>query len=296
MGRNSIAIGLLLFFAVFTTTPVQAQHTGSAPSDSTQHDPHRPVYHINYWIDAPIIAVGAVSGAVWLNYKNPLITDAELNARNVNDVPSFDRISLHQNIGLVPTWDKYASAGQLIGAAMPVLLLADPSIRADWLPVLTLGLEANMAALIIFTLSPLGPRFIDRYRPLVYYTNAAQYGIDRNDGINKNSFYSGHVASVTTSAFFMAKVYCDYHPDANPYIVYALAAVPSLGMGVIRFMTLDHFPSDIAVGLGVGIACGVLVPQLHRVESDNLSMGFYSSPEMGTGLALRWRLPDLASR
>ncbi len=276
------------------TTPALAIHaqttdsTGDASGDASAKSAHRTVYHVNYWIDGAITVVGGAVGELYLTHTKSNITDAELNSLNANDVPSFDRISLHQKMSLVPTWDNYASVGQVVGAAIPLLVLADNDIRPDWLPVLTIGLEVNMVAVGLF--GTVGPRFIDRYRPLVYYSaaDASAAGINRNDGINKSSFYSGHVASVTASSFFVAKVFCDYHPDANPYLVYGLAAVPSLGMGVIRFMTLDHFPSDIAVGLAVGVACGVVIPQLHRIDNNNVSLGFFSTPQMGTGLSLAY--------
>ena len=179
---------------------------------------------------------------------------------------------------------------------MPLAILLDGDIRPDWLDVITIGLEVNMVTLGIYSISPLGPTFQTRYRPLVYYPNASTYGINRNDGNMKASFYSGHVASVTASAFFVAKVYCDYHPDADKYLVYGAAAVPSLAMGCIRFMTLDHFPSDIAAGLAVGTLCGVLIPELHHIGDKNVSMGVYSSPTGGTGLTLQWTPPVMASK
>ena len=267
---------------------LSAQSSHAQMKDTTHAAGRRPVYHINYWVTAPIIVAGGVSGALYLSYIKPLITQAEFNSINPNNVPSFDRASLHQDMSVVPTYDKYSQIAQITGAAMPLLLLADPDIRPDWIKIVTIGLEANMVALGIFTISPIGPRWNDRYRPLVYYplATAQANGINQFDGANKNSWYSGHTASVAASAFFMAKVYCDYHPDVNPYIVYGLAAVPSLATGYIRFKTLDHFPSDIAMGLAVGVACGVVIPQLHRIDNDNVSMGFFSSPDRGTGVSL----------
>jgi membrane-associated phospholipid phosphatase len=275
---------------------IEASH---APTDSSTAQYH-PVYHVNYWVSLPIIAVGGAGGLYWTSHPKPNLSDADLNAAqsNPNNVPSFDRISLHQKLSLVPQWDKYASAAQIIGAVMPLAVLIDGDVRPDWLPVLTIGLEVNMVTLGIYTITPLGPEFVDRYRPIVYYPlqEAKATGINQKDGNMRASFYSGHVASLTASAMFVAKVYSDYHPDANEFEVYGLAAIPSLGMGVIRFMTLDHFPSDIAVGLTVGTLCGVLIPQLHRVGGDGLSMGAYSSPMMGTGLTLAWTPPVMAAK
>ncbi|MFI5202430.1 MAG: phosphatase PAP2 family protein [Candidatus Kapaibacterium sp.] len=292
-----------LCFGLLFSTEAQAQ-TGmtdsSATTDSTAHHARRPVYHVNYWITLPIIAVGGAGGLYWISHAKPNLTDAALATAqsNPNNVPSFDRISLHQKLSLVPTWDKYASAAQMIGVVMPLAILIDGDVRPDWLPVLTIGLEVNMVTLGIYSITPLGPEFVTRYRPIVYYPlqDAKATGINQEDGNMKASFYSGHVASLTASAMFVAKVYSDYHPDANKFVVYGLAAVPSLGMGVIRFMTLDHFPSDIAVGLAVGTLCGVLIPELHRVVGDGLSMGAYSSPTMGTGLTLAWTPPVMAAK
>lgn len=288
-----------LCFGLLISTEAQAQTSltdSSGTNGSGTHPVHGPVYHVNYWVTLPIIAVGGAGGLYWISHPKPNLSDADLNAAqsNPNNVPSFDRISLHQKISLVPQWDKYASAGQIIGAVMPFAVLIDPDVRPDWLPVLTIGLEVNMVTLGIYSITPLGPEFVDRYRPIVYYPlqDAKATGINQKDGNMRASFYSGHVASVTASAMFLAKVYSDYHPDANEFEVYGLAAIPSLGMGVIRFMTLDHFPSDIAVGLTVGTLCGVLIPQLHRVGGDGLSMGAYSSPTMGTGLTLAWTPPE----
>jgi membrane-associated phospholipid phosphatase len=291
INKYCIAVGLMLGLLLSPCSSVFAQSSAS-DSSSAPSDSHKPVYHVNYWVSVPIIIVGGAGGLYYTEHAKDTISTAELAAAqsNPNNVPSFDRWSLHQNIALVPTWDKYASIGQITGAVMPFLLLIDHDIRQDWLPDLTIGLEVNMVTLGIYSLSPLGPTFQSRYRPLVYYpkADAVAAGIYQGDGNNTKSFYSGHVASVAASSFFMAKVYCDYHPDANQYLAYSFAAVPPLIMGYIRIMTLDHFPSDIAVGMAVGTLCGVLIPELHKIGDKNLSIGAYSSPTTGTGLTLNW--------
>jgi PAP2 superfamily len=290
---------LVLHFLILGATlmPCYTAHAQSIVSDSSSapSDAHAPVYHVNFWVSVPIILVGAVGGITLVDRAKSDITDAQIAALNPNNVPIFDRLSLHLNPANVPRFDVYAQIGQIAGAAMPLALLIDGDIRPDWLDVMTMGLEANMVVLAIYSISPLGPSFQTRYRPLVYYPSDSLYGINRQDGNNKDSFYSGHVASVTVSAVFIAKVYCDYHPNANPYLVYGLAAIPSLTMGYIRLMTLDHFPSDVAVGLAVGSLCGYFIPDLHKIGGKNLSMGVYSSPT-STGLTFQWTPPAFATK
>jgi membrane-associated phospholipid phosphatase len=260
----------------------------ASDSSSAAHDTHTPVYHVNYWISGGIIAAGAIAGyTLPLNsFGKGTIDSADLANLNPNNVPSFDRISLHQNPALVPTFDNYSRVMQFGMAALPLTLLIDNDIRHDWLPVMVMGLEVNMVTLSIFAVSPLGPLFETRYRPVVYYPTAP---VNRTDGNQKNSFYSGHTASAAAASYFMAKVYCDYHPDANEYLVYGAATIPPLVMAYVRFMSLNHFPSDIAVGYAVGTLCGVLIPELHKIGDKNLSIGAYSSPT-STGLTLNWNM------
>ena len=112
----------------------------------------------------------------------------------------------------------------------------------------------------------------------------------RKSGSNRNSFYSGHDAVVSASTFFMAKVYCDYNPGIgnNKYFLYAAATIPPLDMGYFRVKALAHFPSDVLVGLGVGAVCGFVIPELHRLQDKNFSLGLYSSSE-GTGITMKWQ-------
>jgi membrane-associated phospholipid phosphatase len=284
---KKITILLLPILLIANMGRAQESDSSISARSLAPHSTSKPIYHVNYWVSAPIILAGLAGGTVWLGIPKSDITDAELSAVNPNNVPSFDRIALHQNIALVPSWNVYAEITQIFGAVMPLAVLLDRDIRSDWLHVMTIGLEVNMVTLGVYSLTPFGPNFIDRYRPKVYY---ADYGEDRKNGLNKASFYSGHVASMAASSFFIAKVYSDYHPDANKYLVYGLAAIPPLAMSYIRLMTLSHFPSDIAMGLAVGTICGIVIPELHRIGSKDMSMGVYSSPQ-STGFSIHFMLP-----
>ena len=124
---------------------VYAQSSASDSSSATQ-DAHTPVYRVNYWVSGGIIAAGAIAGyTLPLNsFGKDAISSAELANLNPNNVPFFDRISLHQNPALVPTFDNYSSIMQIGMAALPLTLLIDNDIRQDWLPVLVMGLEVNM--------------------------------------------------------------------------------------------------------------------------------------------------------
>ncbi len=283
--KSWIACFLIFVASLLPSSTIRAQPT---ENDSTSLPPnaHSPVYHVNYWVTGSIILAGATAGYLLPQSAKSNIDSADLANLNPNNVPFFDRSSLHQNPALVPTFDNYSRYMQIGMAALPLTLLLDNDIRHDWIDVMLMGLEVNMVAVSIYAVSPLGPLFQSRYRPVIYYPNAP---VNRNDGSQKNSFYSGHTSSAAAASYFMAKVYCDYHPDANEYLVYGAATIPPLVMGYVRFMSLNHFPSDIAAGYAVGTLCGILIPELHKIGDKNLSMGAYSSPT-STGLTLNWNM------
>ena len=286
LSKNRIAFGMACAVTLWSGVPARAQSV----RDSSQR-----VYNVNPWVSGSICLAGAAAGILTIPARSkPNITDAELSALDRNNVPSFDRWSLHQNPSVVPTYETYSTVLQYGMAALPLTLLLDDGIRSDGLNVMLMALEVNAVVVGIYTASPLGPLFQTRYRPIAYY-QSQNPPVDVHNGNNKNSFYSGHVASASAAAFFMAKVYCDYHPDlgADKYWIYGAAAIPSLAMAYVRLKSLDHFPSDVAVGLAVGTLCGILIPELHRIGGEDLSMGAYSGAT-GTGLTLRW-VPKAAS-
>jgi membrane-associated phospholipid phosphatase len=273
------------YFLVFVLGAFAIQPVATAYGQA--HDSVRRVYNVNPWVSGGICIAGAASGILTIPARSkPNLTPAELQSLNRDAVPSYDRWSLQQDPSVIPTYETYSVILQITMGALPAALLFDKRIRSDGWNVMLMGLEVNAVVIGIYTVSPLGPLFQTRYRPVVYYTDAP---VARDNGNNKNSFYSGHVASAAAASFFMAKVYSDYHPEmgADKYWLFGAAVVPPLLMAYARLKALDHFPSDIAVGFAVGTLCGILIPEIHRIGDQDMSMGAYSSPE-GTGLTLRW--------
>jgi membrane-associated phospholipid phosphatase len=229
-------------------------------------------------------------GAPLVADKSPL-TIAEVDALDRNDFTAIDRWALKLDPSKMSYYANF-SDNVLAGIIMlPALTLFDHNIRQDWLDVAMMYAETQIIVNNIYLYSPFGPLFQNRYRPAVYY-NALDSSGARMTSWNRSSFYSGHVASAAAASFFTAKILCDYYPELGwkKYILYGAAAIPPLIEGYLRMKALDHFPSDILVGLGVGALCGILIPEIHRIKFENVSVGLYSSYE-GTGISLKWQ-PD----
>jgi membrane-associated phospholipid phosphatase len=228
------------------------------------------VYNVNPWIDGAI-TIGAFTtnwlGLEIVDKKTPLdsLDLARLDPMNVN---AFDRSALYLDPSKMQQARDLSDYGMTGSFFLPVLLLLDKEIRSDWAPVLLLFLESEA---IVGNLFSWGAAIhIDRIRPVAYYEDVDY--LERTFYRNKNSFYSGHTSSSATASFFVAKVYCDYHPElgAKKFIFYGLAAIPPVFTGINRYRGLKHFPTDVLTGLTVGAATGILVPHLHKKKNQNL--------------------------
>jgi hypothetical protein len=254
------------------------------------------VYRVNYFVEGSIILVGMVGDLFAiprLKSKASLTPDELIFANSPQQkdlINTVDRWALKQPTADRAMWKKISDDGEIGVFLLPSLLMIDKSIRKDWLHLLFMYVEGHTVTFTMYNYSPLGPYFINRYRPAVYYP---ELGADAQmNSNNRNSFYSGHVASCAYSTFFMVKVYCDYHPNigAAKYLLYLAASIPPLAIGYARIRSLDHFPSDVAVGFGLGAIIGIVVPALHKIPcSRYLSLGLATSPDE-VGLSLRWKL------
>jgi membrane-associated phospholipid phosphatase len=248
-------------------------------------------YHVNRPIAIGIIVVGTAADALALQplrHKNE-ISDAELSELDPDMLNTIDKWALKQDASKIKTFTNLSDYSEVPIFLLPGLLAINKNIRKDWLDLLLMYVEGHTITFFTYNYSFFGPRFQNRYRPIVYYDEVSPE--DRKTPWNRNSFYSGHVASVTYSTFFMTKVFCDYHPDlgAKKILLYAAASVPPALMGYFRVRSLAHFPSDCMVGFTIGTIAGIAVPEFHKFHNKNLSLGMFSSPD-GMGLSMRLTL------
>ncbi len=253
-------------------------------------------YHVNYWVTGSIIGVGMAGDLLAIpRLKNkPLVSDEELVFINTEDQRSLinpvDRLALDLQPSERDVYQKISDYGQIAIFLLPGLLIADKEIRKDWYDILLMYVEGHTVTFTFYNYSFLGPTFHNRYRPLTYYAELPLD--DRRNGGNRNSFFSGHASSCSYSTFFMAKVYCDYHPElrGKKYLLYLAASVPPLVIAYARVKALAHFPSDVAVGFALGAIIGIVLPELHKTKlGKSLSLGMYEAPE-GTGVTVCWKL------
>ncbi len=266
--------------------------TNSETDSTTKTQSFIHPYKIRVGLTIGISAIGTIGDyfAIPRILGKDKITDEELAALNPNVLTRFDRWGLMQDPAKRVFFDKM-SDNVITGIfILPVTLAFNKNIRHDGLKLLLMYYESQAITFSIFNYSFLGPTFQNKFRPMTYYTSIPVG--DRNIGNNRNSFFAGHVSSATAATFFMAKVYCDYHPElgAKKILFYAAATVPALAMGYLRLRALKHFPSDILTGMSIGAICGIAIPSLHRLQNKNVTVGAFASPKGATGLSMNWNM------
>lgn len=261
--RSKAVFAVLLFFC----TDLSAQ--------SPEH-----IYHVNRLVTGGITAgtsLASLGGFLIVNGKSE-IADTEFTHLDKSAVNSFDRWVIEQEILSYPKMSETYAIGMMTFAALlPLGLAFDSRMKSDRWDLFLMYLETNAISLAIYEVSPLGPLFNDRYRPICYSENLTYE--QRKDAYNRNSFYSGHTAAVAAQMMFCAKVYSDYHPElgAYKYALFGAALISPLLMGYIRIRQLLHFPSDVLLGLGLGTLCGILIPEIHRLAQRSITAASPSS-------------------
>jgi membrane-associated phospholipid phosphatase len=176
--------------------------------------------------------------------------------------------------------------GLLVAPVLPFTLALDKKVRSNFLDYSMMYVEMHAVNSTLYLASTLTIR---RKRPFVYNPNV---DIEKKEGIKTtDSFFSGHVSVVTSSTFFMTKVFLDHHPELKKkrFLFYSLASIPPIYTAYFRYRAGKHYPSDLIVGYMVGAATGILVPELHKLRDNRLGITAWGMGDAG-GLRLTYKL------
>jgi len=157
-------------------------------------------------------------------------------------VPAFDRWSIHSEIQSV------SMASTVVVGGMVAYSLVDQARGLDGERRALATVEAMSWAMGV---TEVAKAIFDRSRP-VFYTADAPDAVGKLT--NQRSMPSGH----TAAAFALATSYLlDGHD--HPEWLRATMLATAVGVGVMRVVAGRHFPSDVVVGAGVGVASAIVV-------------------------------------
>ncbi len=201
-------------------------------------------------------SAGVTGVAYLLKSRTPAFTPLQISALEVSQVPRFDRYSLHHY-----SISAQRSSDVVLFSAivLPAVLLADRNIRRDAPQVSVVLGEVFLAN---YALTRLVKELAHRTRPFTYNPDVPL--TPKLEADARRSFFSGHTSTSAAMSFATARIWTDYHPDSRwkPVVWVAAAVIPAT-VGYLRMRGGKHFLSDVAVGMVVGAATGVLIPHWH---------------------------------
>lgn len=247
------------------------------------------VYKVNPWVSGGVALLGTYTNIVGLPKvkDKDRLTEPELEQLIAAGVSRFNRSGLTQDPAKRENAHQVSDFFMYGTASVPFLLFLDGKVRKDYRDVALMYLETIALTSNLYTYSPLGPTFINKYRPLAFYEEVPLE--ERQSGNMRNSFYSGHVATTAMGGFFLAKVLHDYHPEwgSRRWLLFGAATLPTATVAWLRVRALKHFPSDVIAGGLIGAGMGILIPELHRKLQNRVKVqaGFGAQ---GNNLGFVW--------
>ena len=214
--------------------------------------PYRLSWSKDGWIAGGSAAAAGI--AIVFSLTPTPLTVREIENLSRQDVNGFDRPATYLYSERI---SKASSVILGVVAAAPLALLLDTGVRDDW--------EAC---------------------GLMYAETMAI----KTTSDAKKAFFSRHACVAFASATFLSTVYGDYHPgsDATPYI-WAGSLLAATAVGVARYQSGQHFPTDIIEGVIAGCTVGYLVPHLHKVAGGAVSV-VPACPGTQAGICLQRKL------
>ncbi len=232
-------------------------------------------YELKWEREAAIfgIGVGAATTGFFLEDAVEPSKPEDIAGLKQSDVNWFDRSACSFYSHSI---SDISDVSVIVVAAAPALLFMGKEARNDFFTIS--GMYAETMA-FVYGLPSIVKGSVSRYRPYVY-NDEAPIG-EKLDPEARKSFFSGHTMTAFASAVFLSTVYSDYYPDSKSKgWVWGGSLVAAAAVGFSRYISGNHYPTDIITGALVGSAVGYLIPYLHRTTKTE---GVSAIPMMNTG-------------
>ncbi len=226
--------------------------------------------------DRDFVHFPAVFGLAYLGYEmagrmDPPTFD-EIAELQPGDVNGFDRVATDSwSLGWQDASDFFRNT---LVASMAVVSLSPPFVGHEWSDAATLSVMSMEVMALAFGITKVTKALSHRPRPYLYnqeLTVQERYDFaSERGGWGYQSFFSGHATSSFAAATFVSTVFSQvYGPSTWSKVIWGVslsaAALATWG----RVEGGAHFPTDVLMGVPVGIAIGYLVPALHRRSADS---------------------------
>ena len=245
--------------------------------------------------DYPLLATGliAAGSGYWIESS---LADRSYNPGNYsrNDIPALDRwASGYYSKPLSNATDVLVLA---LGSVPLVQAGLDFRSHRETFPEVWDGLVIYGEVVVFATAASYYSKTLRLHpRPLVFSDDAPLS--ERRSGDAHSSFFSVHTTGAFAAATYYGFTFQMQHPESAwiPWVWVGGLGVAS-GVGAMRILSGQHFPSDVLAGAVVGSAIGFGIPWLHRkapANKTNVEGGPEGAAGSCKGLELVMRLGPL---
>ena len=263
---------ILFFFWISLSCSFQsllAQEDNTSIQENVQSAQQRPeaeidplsnrVFEFSLKKDLPILAgSGAMTlGGILLMESVDPLTEAQVAVLDPNNINALDRGATRQYRVNTANFSDYLLT---VSAIAPFSVLASRSVRREFAPVFVMYFET---AALAGGLTSISKGLFKRKRPYAYNPDALIS--DRLSLDARHSFFSGHVSTSASFCFLTAYMVNRYAERPGwKWAAWSGAVVIPGTIGLWRYTSGKHFPTDIIAGYLVGAGTGMLIPYLHR--------------------------------
>lgn len=205
------------------------------------------------------ISSSLIITSLYLEHKQSQITLKDIENLNPNKLNSLDRRATQyfsEDLSSVSDYLLYTSI------SLPILFSFFPKTQKE---LNELGFMYLEIITLTYGLTNLTKNLTHRYRPYVY--NQVVPISKKLDSDSKKSFFSGHTSIAFASSIFFAKVFSHYSSNNQTNNLVWIGSISfATSVGLLRYFSGYHFPSDIFAGAIVGSFAGYLIPELHKTK------------------------------
>lgn len=210
-----------------------------------------------------ISATALYGYALGISFLNNDSHDPAYRPHDQSGIPAFDRSATRRwNPRLDRAGDYVLPAFCFIPAAFSVRDLQ----QRHWNNIITLAAMYSETVLTSLALSEIAKSLTGRIRPCMYNRTLSDKTISSlaEDSDTYRSFFSRHTTLAFSTALFCSRVTKDLyrHPALTTAVTVSSLTVAS-AIGLSRYASGRHFPSDILAGMIIGGIIGYGIPLLH---------------------------------
>ncbi len=245
-----------ILFLIFTTL-----HSSSAQDK----------FSTNYAIElVTLSSAGFLISSAFLLENDQPISSGELNSLNKNDINFFDRSATQFYSKSLSTVSDVLLVSSL---SLPVFLIFSNPSESD---LKTIGLMYLETLSLTFGVTNLTKNLTQRFRPYAYNSNVPLTERQKPDA--RKSFFSGHTSMAFASAIFFINVFNELNSDKKIFVTAGSLSLAS-AVGLLRFFSGNHYPTDIIAAGIMGSIIGYAITEVHKTK-ENPSILLNTTPNL----------------